>query len=120
MTAPDREELRAEWARGLAPTDAPDSRWPRLGLDERVDPIVAQAEVAHGPLVAALRFGTHEKKSTHAESARTARPQPPRWNALTREHKVRQRTDHGIRLFHPRLPHPTFGPESLSARSMTR
>lgn len=57
LSTPDRDELRAEWARRAAtlPADAP---WPGIALDALLQRIVAEAPLAHAPLLALLQL-TH-------------------------------------------------------------
>lgn len=54
LSAPDRDELRAAWARraSAATLDPP---WPGIGLDELLQRILVERELAHAPLIAALR-----------------------------------------------------------------
>ncbi len=54
LSAPDRDELRAAWAR-RASTSTQDPPWPGLGVDELLQRIVIEREIAHAPLIAALR-----------------------------------------------------------------
>jgi predicted ATPase/DNA-binding SARP family transcriptional activator len=53
LSAPDRDELRAAWARRASP-DVPDPPWPGLSLAELLQRIAAEAGAAHEPLIAAL------------------------------------------------------------------
>ena len=52
--SPDRDELRAEWARraSAAPADPP---WPGIVLDDLLQRIVAERVLGHAPLIAALQ-----------------------------------------------------------------
>jgi len=53
LSAPDRAELRAAWARRAA--DAPvDPPWPGIALGDLLQRIVAERPLAHGPLISAL------------------------------------------------------------------
>jgi predicted ATPase len=53
LLAPSRDELRQAWeARGGAAGD--EARWPELSLDQLLQRIVAEAELEHAPLRAAL------------------------------------------------------------------
>ena len=54
LTVPDRDELRAAWARRASPSTA-DPPWPGLGMDELLHRIASEQGVAHAPLLAALR-----------------------------------------------------------------
>ncbi len=57
ITTSDRDDLRAEWA-GRTSATVLDPPWPAITLDELLHRIVAEAEVAHGQLIAALRGAT--------------------------------------------------------------
>jgi len=53
ISAPDREELRAEWAlRGETPLPSP--QWPGLALDELMRRLVIEADAHHTALIADL------------------------------------------------------------------
>lgn len=54
FSAPDRDELRVEWARRAAGLPAPDAPWPGLALPELLRRIVAETAQAHAPLRALL------------------------------------------------------------------
>ncbi len=54
LSAPDRDELRAAWAR-RAPPAAADPPWPGIALDELLRRIVVEQELAHAALITALR-----------------------------------------------------------------
>ena len=54
MTTMDRDELRTEWARRAAST-RPDPPWPGMELDELLHRVVSERELAHAPLIAAMR-----------------------------------------------------------------
>jgi predicted ATPase/DNA-binding SARP family transcriptional activator len=60
LSAPDRDELRAEWARRASPTD-PDPAWPGFLLDGVLNRVVIERELAYAPLVAALRGAQPEE-----------------------------------------------------------
>jgi predicted ATPase/DNA-binding SARP family transcriptional activator/Tfp pilus assembly protein PilF len=53
LSAPDRDELRAAWAR-RASAAALDPAWPGMGLDELLRRIAMEQELGHAPLIAAL------------------------------------------------------------------
>ncbi|HSI60305.1 MAG TPA: tetratricopeptide repeat protein [Ideonella sp.] len=57
ITTVDRDELRVEWARRARPASA-DPPWPGIGLDELLRRIASERELAHVPLIAALRGAT--------------------------------------------------------------
>ena len=54
LSVPDRDELRAAWARraSAAPADPP---WPGIALGDLLQRIVAERVLAHAPLIAALQ-----------------------------------------------------------------
>lgn len=54
LSAPDRDELRAAWARRASPATQ-DPPWPGMGVDELLQRIVIEREIAHAPLIATLR-----------------------------------------------------------------
>ncbi|MBX3606987.1 MAG: tetratricopeptide repeat protein [Piscinibacter sp.] len=56
LSAPDRDELRAAWARRASPPIV-DPPWPGLTLEALLQGIVQQRDLAHGPLLAALDAG---------------------------------------------------------------
>lgn len=53
LSAPDRDELRAAWARRASP-DTADPAWPGIGLDALLQRLVLERELGHGPLIADL------------------------------------------------------------------
>lgn len=53
LSAPDRDELRAAWAR-RASSAAPEPPWPGMGLDELLRRIVIERELDQAPLIGAL------------------------------------------------------------------
>jgi len=57
LSVPDREELRAAWARraSAAPADPP---WPGIALGDLLQRIVAERVLGHAPLIAALQVRT--------------------------------------------------------------
>jgi tetratricopeptide (TPR) repeat protein len=56
ISAPDRDELRTEWARRASSAQA-DPPWPGIALDELLQRIVIEREPALGGLIAALGGG---------------------------------------------------------------
>lgn len=54
LSAPDRDELRAAWARRASPA-TPDPAWAGMTLNELLQRIVIETDVSHAPLIAALR-----------------------------------------------------------------
>jgi predicted ATPase/DNA-binding SARP family transcriptional activator len=54
ISAPDREELRVEWARRGETAEA-DGAWPALTLDELLQRVVIEGNLACAPLIATLR-----------------------------------------------------------------
>lgn len=61
LSAPDRDELRVEWARRVAPDSAPDNAadpWPGLTLDALLQRIVDEAPRGHDALRSALGAAT--------------------------------------------------------------
>jgi tetratricopeptide (TPR) repeat protein len=53
LSAPDRDELRAAWARRVA-ADAPDPPWPGWTLAELLRRVVSEADSGHAALIAGL------------------------------------------------------------------
>jgi tetratricopeptide (TPR) repeat protein len=53
LSAPDRDELRAAWAR-RASAAALDPPWPGIGLDELLQRILVEQQLGHAPLIATL------------------------------------------------------------------
>ena len=53
LSVPDRDELRAEWARRVSPGQA-EAPWPALALDELLRRVVTEAPAAHAQLAAIL------------------------------------------------------------------
>jgi tetratricopeptide (TPR) repeat protein len=53
LSAPDRDELRAAWARRASPA-APEPPWPGMGLDELLQRIVVERELDQAPLIGLL------------------------------------------------------------------
>jgi predicted ATPase/Tfp pilus assembly protein PilF len=54
LSAPDRDELRAAWARRASPTMS-EAPWNGMALDELLERIVNETKVSHMPLIADLR-----------------------------------------------------------------
>jgi predicted ATPase/DNA-binding SARP family transcriptional activator/tetratricopeptide (TPR) repeat protein len=54
LGAPDRDELRTEWARRVASAPAPDPPWPGPALPALLQRIVAEAPQGYAPLVAEI------------------------------------------------------------------
>ena len=55
LSVPDRDELRAAWARRASAAAPADPPWPGIALGDLLQRIVAERVLGHAPLIAALQ-----------------------------------------------------------------